>query len=214
MDRRLILAAFGAALAAPALAQTSQPQMQNQQPPMRPGDMPSANGRAGAEPMSREEMTRMMTHMERTMALGSASLAQSRIAVEKAQNARVKMFAQFEVAEQETIAEIIRSMRSRDAMVTGSTPGAASQSGSRQETDERGRRMVEQLQNAQRGTAFDRMYVEAQITGHRGLLDAQEDYLRSGRDLEHKAIAMLARGQIKEHLALLDMMQNEMGRRG
>lgn len=196
MQRRLMLAALGAAFATPVLAQTAQqPRAQTGQP------MAGAMGQAE------------MQHTERTMKLGAAALATSRIALEKAENARVKMFAQFEVAEQETIADILKGMKEQEPTTTGSITKPSDQE-VRAQLDDKGRRMVEMLQNASRGAAFDREYVQGQITGHRELLDAQEDYLRAGRNREHVAVTKLARGQIKEHIALLEMMQAELGRRG
>jgi putative membrane protein len=199
MERRMMLAALGAVFATPVLAQTTQPS--GQRAPT------SNNGAQGS--MGKAEMD----HVERTMKLGATALATSRVALEKAENARVKMFAQFEVAEQETIADILKSMQQQDPATTGSVKKPSDQE-VRAQLDDKGRRMVEMLEKAQRGTAFDREYLQGQLTGHRELLEAQEDYLRSGRNREHVAVAKLARGQIKEHIALLDMMQNDIGRRG
>jgi putative membrane protein len=46
--------------------------------------------------------------------------------------------------------------------------------------------------------------LRAQIEGHQKLLRIQEEYLSSGKDIAHINLAKLARGQIKEHLQLLD----------
>jgi uncharacterized protein (DUF305 family) len=205
-----MLAALGAAMATPAFAQGTQPST------AQPSG--AQNSAQRAQPMQAQPMQAHgamgraeMEHMERTMKLGAAALATSRVALEKAGNERVKMFAQFEVAEQETIADILKSMQRADANVTGSVNKPADQE-VRGQLDDMGRRMVEQLDRVQRGAAFDREYVQGQIVGHRGLLEAQEDYLRSGKNREHVSVAKLARGQIKEHLALLEMMQRELGR--
>jgi putative membrane protein len=48
------------------------------------------------------------------------------------------------------------------------------------------------------------IYVSAQIDGHQELLKIQETYLKSGSMREEVSVAKLARGQIKEHLALLE----------
>ena len=45
-----------------------------------------------------------------TMAVGSMSLVASRVALSKVQDEDVKQFATFEVAEQETIADVLTSM--------------------------------------------------------------------------------------------------------
>lgn len=88
MNRRTILAsaAFAAAipglLSAPAFAQT----------PTTPGEAEKK-------------------HAADTKMVGSLSLATSRVAEEKASDALVKTFAKWEVAEQETIADILKSMK-------------------------------------------------------------------------------------------------------
>lgn len=61
------------------------------------------------------------------------------------------------------------------------------------------------------GTEFDKMYVTAQLDGHRKLLTIQEDYLKVGKNREHLSVAKLARGQIKEHIALLEDLQSKLG---
>ncbi|WP_187144435.1 hypothetical protein [Microvirga massiliensis] len=51
-----------------------------------------------------------------------------------------------------------------------------------------------------------------QIEGHRELLQIQERYLASNpQNREHMNVAKLARGMIKEHIALLDDIQKKMG---
>ena len=74
--------------------------------------------------------------------------------------------------------------------------------------------MLEKLNQTNAGAEFDREYLQGQVQGHRELLDAQEDYIRAGRQREHVNIAKLARGQIREHLAMLEIIQGELGRRG
>ena len=46
-------------------------------------------------------------------------------------------------------------------------------------------------------------YVEAEIEGHNRLLQIQEGYISVGKDQGQLNVAKLARGMIKEHLALL-----------
>ena len=188
MDRRHLIATLAATcLAAPALAQTAPPSGAPSTP-----DSPHQMGEAE------------MRHVQQTMMLGSTALEASRIAKEKAQNADVKQFAEFEIAEQETIGEILRGMPMQGT--TAAAPPPAPQ------TDAKAREMIQKLQSTRSGRSFDREYVEGQIDGHRQLLAVQEDYLKVGRNREHVGIAKLARGQIKEHLALLEDIQKEIGR--
>ncbi len=46
-------------------------------------------------------------------------------------------------------------------------------------------------------------YIRYEIEGHRKLLAIQEVYLKSPDNLDETNVAKLARGMIKEHLALL-----------
>jgi putative membrane protein len=71
------------------------------------------------------------------------------------------------------------------------------------------------LQKLQRtkASAFDRGYVSAQIDGHQQLLELHESYIASGKNLINRSLAKLARGQVKEHLALLSTA-NKLVKRG
>jgi putative membrane protein len=171
MDRRIVLAGLAAAFAAPALAQQS-----GASSTMQSG---SAAGQAGA--MRAGQMGQAeMQHMQQTMQLGQMALETSRLAQQKAKNENLKQFAQFEVEEQTTLAQILQS---------------------------KGREMVQKLQQASADT-FDKEYLQGQIQGHRDLLQVQERYLQSNsQNREHMAVARLARGRIQEHIVLLEDMQ-------
>jgi putative membrane protein len=206
MDRRALLGGLAAALVVgPALAQTS-------------GSSPAMpSGSSGSMPMNRMggQMSQAdMQHMQQTMQLGMVALETSRIALQKAQNAELKQFAQFEVQEQTTLSEVLRSMMEPAATAaTGAASGQASgaaASGAMQ-MDAQGREMVQKLQSAQAGAEFDRQYLQGQIQGHQNLLQVQERYLQSNpQNREHMNVAKLARGQIREHIALLQDMQQKM----
>jgi putative membrane protein len=52
------------------------------------------------------------------------------------------------------------------------------------------------------------MYLQAQRQGHRDLLQVQERYLQSNsQNREHTNVAKMARGHIREHLAMREEMQ-------
>jgi putative membrane protein len=197
MHRRLILAGLAVATAAPAaFAQDRAGQ------PAAPAAPPAADRRGPAE----------SEHIRRTLRIGSAALLTSRMALQKAQASRVKQFAQFEVAEQETIAEVIATLIAPQAATTGAGV-RLSDDAALVHLDEKGRQLVQKLQGTSAGADFDRDYVLAQIDGHGDLLDAQEAYLRAGREREHLNIARLARTQILEHIILLDGLAAELGAR-
>ncbi|HEY3719725.1 MAG TPA: DUF4142 domain-containing protein [Roseiarcus sp.] len=119
-----------------------------------------------------------------TLQVGTMSLEASRLAVTRAKEANVKQFANFEVAEQETIGEILKPL------AAGGPPADPMQAS-----------LMKKLEGA--GGDFDRDYVKAEIEGHNKLLQIQEAYIAVGRNKSQVDIARLARGMIKEHLTLL-----------
>jgi putative membrane protein len=146
--------------------------------------------------------------MRQTLAAGSASLTASRIAEQKAQSEDLKEFAQFEAAEQETLADILKSLQNQ-SQVSG-TVKSASEAEVEQHLDQRGRDELQKIKAAPAGAEFDREYLEAQMNRHRELLRIQESYLNSqpsNRDLVN--VAKLARGLIREHLQLLADIDTE-----
>jgi putative membrane protein len=70
--------------------------------------------------------------------------------------------------------------------------------------------LVKKTQAAAAGPAFDHDYVADQLDGHKELLKIQESYIASGRNRDQVNIAKLARGQIMEHIDLLQTIQKEL----
>lgn len=205
MDRRVVITGLAAAvLAAPALAQTSAPTAQ----PGAPGNAASGSATTRNGQMSQADME----HMQQTMQLGMVALETSRIAQQKAQNANLKQFATFEIQEQTTVSEILQSMM--DPMATAATSGQAASSkggAAAMQMPADAQQMVQKLQSAQAGAEFDRQYLQGQLQGHRDLLQVQERYLSSNpQNREHMNLAKMARTQIREHIALLEDMQQKM----
>jgi len=211
MDRRLILVSLATAIATPVLAQQSGPSA---------GALSNPTARSGL--LGPEETQ----HIQQTLQLGMVALETSRIALQKARNENLKQFAQFETDEQTTLAQILHSMLDPTApAVTGatrqtqpaqtgssasSTPAAAANSAARAPDsilDTKGREMIQRLQQASE-TEFDRAYLAGQIEGHRDLLQVQERYLSANpQNINHVNLVKLARGQIREHIALLTNIQ-------
>lgn len=204
MDRRALLGGLAAALVvAPALAQTG-------------GSSTMPSGSSGSMPMNRAsgQMSQAdMQHMQQTMQLGMVALESSRMAMSKIRNDDLKRFANFEVQEQTTLSEVLRSMM--DPGATAATGSASGQSGQSvmpaMQMDPSARDMMQKMQNQQAGAEFDKMYLEAQLQGHRDLLQVQERYLQSNpQNREHMNVAKMARGHIREHIAMLETMQKTM----
>lgn len=150
--------------------------------------MPSA---AMAQAMASDNMGEAeRRHAMDTLRVGSLALQSSEIAARKANRGPVKKFAGFEVDEQTTIAQIIKE-------ATGMAPPPP---------DVKAKATLDRL-NATSGSAFDTAYLLAQTEGHNELLQIQERYLATGRVPAMRHVAMLARGQIKEHLAHLTTLR-------
>jgi putative membrane protein len=90
---------------------------------------------------------------------------------------RLPEFANYDVAEQTTMAEVLKD--------------AGAESG---KPDEKDAAIAKMLEHAS-GSAFDIEYLTGQIEGHAKLLKIQEDYIASGKDADHVGIAKLARGK-------------------
>jgi putative membrane protein len=89
-----------------------------------------------------------------------------------------------------------------NAAPSGSTP-SPSDADLMRNLDDTGKVSVEKLRALKGGSEFDRDYIRYEVEGHRKLLDIQEVYLKAPDNLDQANVAKLARGMIKEHLALL-----------
>jgi len=241
MSRRLVIAGLMAAIAVPALAQqqnqaipqstTPQPAetqtnpalgqnaQQRQQRTQQGGapqdtQTPARQGQANSAPaaMGQEQSQADRQYIQQALALGTVSLQQSNFALTKAQNPRVKQFAEFEVGEQNLLAEIMHSFADPNATAS-TTRGAQAAASTAPELPAKDAQAMERLSKAAGGAAFDKDYVALQIQGHQELLKLQEDYLRQGSgNRESTNVAKLARNQIQEHLTMLQDIQKELDR--
>ncbi|WP_430252461.1 DUF4142 domain-containing protein [Neorhizobium sp. DAR64860/K0K1] len=114
-----------------------------------------------------------------TKMTGALSLATSRVALMNASGDMVKMFAKFEVAEQEPIADILMSMTMDKAQGALKVPTDAEVEAM---LDATGKEMVTKLK-AMKGADFDKAYLMGQLDGHKKLLTIQEDYLKVGQNV-------------------------------
>jgi putative membrane protein len=230
MDRRTVLAGFvTAAFATPVLAQQGTPPAVAQ-PRNTSGQGPTA-----------QTVEDELRHIRETLALGAVTLETSRLALMNARDNEVKQFAQFEIEEQLTLSEVLRSLLGESKPVAdldvgstasapaNSTAGAVStgnavappgssaavavpESGSNAEKalDSRGQEIVDNLKRSQGAPGFDRAYLNVQLQGHRDLLRAQERYLQaSPRTRELPNVVKIFRGQIREHIAVLEVLQRK-----
>ena len=204
MERRILLAglltgAAGATLASrSALAQTATPAAPAPAPAMKM-DMPMS-GLSDA----------VKTHIKDTMTVGSLSLLVSRIAQAKLKHPMGKQFADFEVAEQDGIADILKGRMTPGIRPMG-TIKAPTDAEAEGNLDAEGKAAVEKFRTLGDGPEFEKAYVQAQIDGHTKLLGIQEAYLKVADDETETAIAKLAQGRIQEHLVILGDIQKHLG---
>lgn len=150
-----------------------------------------------------------MKHAAETKKVGTLSLTTSRVALKMASDPMAKEFAKWETAEQETIADILKTMESGSDKAEGALH-PPSEAEAEAALDAEGKKKLDELKALQ-GAAFDKAYVTAQLDGHKKLLAIQEEYLKVGQNREHLSVTKLARGQISEHIDHLEMMQSKMG---
>jgi putative membrane protein len=113
--------------------------------------------------------------------LGKASLETSKLALTKASNSDVKLFAKYEAAEQETMGKILKEM--------GTTVPAP---GEEQKT------LLSKLQSAS-GKAFDQAFMQGQLSTHKQLHDAVAALMKSSQDIHVRHLTSLALATITEH---------------
>jgi putative membrane protein len=128
----------------------------------------------------------------------------------KVKGVLLKQFAEFEIAEQETIADILKGVEMPDAKPSGDVK-APTDAELMANLDSKDKALVEKMQGMKAGEAFDLDFVKAQIEGHKKLLAIQTTYLKAADDLDETNIAKLAKGMITEHLTLLSDIEKRFG---
>ncbi|WP_426959231.1 DUF4142 domain-containing protein [Muricoccus radiodurans] len=130
----------------------------------------------------------------RTHEAGTFSLMTARVGVEKATNADVKRFAQFEVQEQEGVAQAMR--------LAGHNFPEPRFEGEKAQ-------ILQRLRGAGSGNEFDMMFLQVQEQGHQELLNLTTAIMQGNAPAPDKIMATLANGQIKEHLILIGLMRGQ-----
>ncbi len=220
----------GGGLATPGAAETSQQRIDRTQQggspadtttPRRQGQQASDNRGANPSPQQARQRSEAETrHITDTMAAGTVTFQAANFAATKAQNERVKRFAAFERDEQGLMTDILHSLA--DPAATSSTQAAEATAQNRPQNPAQAAATapvlsgeasaaLERMSRAEAGAGFDRDFVALQLERHRELLQIQERYLAGNpQNREQAAIAKLARGMIREHLAELETIQAEL----
>jgi len=133
-------------------------------------------------------------YQAQTLDVGAFLKQTSELALVHATHPTVKQFAQFETAEQLTMAQVLTD--------SANPPSAP--------LDPQHAALLQQLE-VQVGRGFDAAYVQTQIDAHRELFVIQETFLRGvTAELDYQHIAMLARTVIQMHLTMLQDIRNQL----
>ena len=131
-------------------------------------------------------------YLAATLMGGTLAKQTSQLALERAQNPRVRQFAGFEIAEQTALAQVLTDTENPPPAPLDANHAAA----------------LRTLQEQPAGPAFDRAYVLPQLQQHQALLLVQQGYLDSfNRSTDTQHIAVLARMSIQQHLVMLQEIQ-------
>jgi putative membrane protein len=186
----------------------------------------ASEGSAGQQQQARVEPQRSQAeslHIQHTMAIGTVTLQAANFAIDRSQHPRVKLFAEAERDEQNTTVAILRSLA--DPAATSSTNQQAVQATAQNAPQSPGQAaatapviapegadLMERMARAQPGPNFDRDFVQLQLDRHKELLQVQERYLAANPPLGvQRAVAMMARSQIRAHIAELEAIRKELG---
>jgi putative membrane protein len=145
------------------------------------------------EPVSAAAQSGSQDDKARVAMLGTAALQTSQLALTKASNAQVKMFAKFETAEQETMGKILKDMGT-------SVPA----------TNPEGTALLTKLQSLS-GSAFDKAYMQGQVETHKQLHQAVSSLNSSSNDPHVKHVTGLALTTITEHTERGQMLLSQLG---
>ncbi len=198
MERRTLLAGLAAGAAGATLAAGSA-LAQSAAPAAKASDRP-ASGMSDA----------VKTHIRDTMTVGSQSLMISRIAQGKLKHPMGRQFAGFEAAEQDGIADVLKSRTAPGAKPSG-TIAPPTDAEVEANLDADGRAAVAKFRDMAAGPEFEKSYIQAEIEGHKKLLGIQDTYLQVADDETETDIAKLAKGRIQEHLVILGDIEKHLG---
>ena len=132
-------------------------------------------------------------YLQKTLQIGALALATSKIAQEKATNAWVKRFANYETSEQEGIANVFSTLG-------GEPPAQATEDRLSKVRDLRGLS----------GERFEESYLQDQHDGHEQLLHIQDEFIKTGDEPMIADMAKLIRNRVEEHLNLIAAIRGEL----
>jgi putative membrane protein len=167
---------------------------------------------AWSQPAAVSPNTIESDHVGQSTAIGCLTLLVSRMATEKISIPKLKEFALLEAAEQETMLDVLKSLRSPGQVKGAVVPLSDADLEAR--LVPLGLQIVKKMRAMEAGADFSREFFLVQSEAHQQLLRVQEDYLKLGREPASINVAKLADGLIREHLQLLSDIKFEMGAAG
>lgn len=178
--RMMVLFASTAIMPAVALAQA--PQVA----PRSAAAQPGAQAPAAADFVNRAAISNMF------------EIQSSQLAQQKAQNDRVRQFAQSMVQDHTAAGDKLKSAAQE---IRGATVPTS--------LDQPHQQMVQTLQSAS-GPGFDRDYIQMQVTAHRDAVNLFDQYAQNGDNQQLKQFAQQTLPALREHLQSVEQIQNSL----
>ena len=178
--RMVVLLASTAFMPAVALAQTPQAT------PRPAATQAGAQVPAAADFVNRAAISNMF------------EIQSSQLAQQKAQNDRVRQFAQNMVQDHTAAGDKLKS--SAQGIQGATIPSSL---------DQPHQQMVQTLQSAS-GPGFDRDYVQMQVTAHRDAVSLFDQYAQNGDNQQLKQFAQQTLPTLREHLQSVEQIQNSL----
>ena len=194
MRTHALIAAAALLAAAPALAQTQQQralgtQSQTGSPPPTDPATPAAGLGSTA---TRGDALAAPAFVRAAATSDLYEMEASRLAEQRSQSAQVKQFAQ----------HMLRDHQKTTNELKGLLPQIQGVSASQLPTglDQQHQALVQQLQGAQQGAEFDRVFAQQQLQSHQAAVELFRAYAQSGDDAGLKQWATQTLPSLEEHL--------------
>ena len=137
-------------------------------------------------------------YMTLMLEAGAFTKGAAEIALEKAQDEMARRFAELEIGEIDAVVAVLTGAGAPPPPTPDELDGA--------EAD-----MIARLRDAEAGPEFDRLFIEAELTGHEEGLAIQQPLSGESEITVPVATAKLAEESIKSHIAMLQTIQSMMG---
>ena len=143
--------------------------------------------KSGAQPSAQGESNRDAKHLKELAIANMAEIETGKLALEKAQDPKVKEFAQHMVDDHTKMLDEVKTLAQSKNAELPSAPDAKHE------------KVMKKLESAS-GADFDREYMRAMVKDHRDALKLAQRTARGAKDGELKAAAQKAAPEIQDHL--------------